>query len=97
MKWRKVKKQFKKTKHRYLGVLMCATDQTGNTVYCIVNDVLIAPDGCGKVNYQFCLEPIQEKVFIPKFEEEPKSDGFSFSMDFELKTPTKELRKLLEL
>ena len=99
MKWRKVKKQFKKDKHKYLGLNLVAQDSTGMNVGMVVSDVKIRPAGGKQVYYDFEAEPIQSKLWVPR--EEPKgyysNHEFSATFDITIDTPTKDLKKLLNM
>lgn len=108
MKWRKVKKQFKKNKHKYNGITVFAQTEGNISLECnktfTITDVIISPAGGKKINFEFTLEPLPESasllpdeykdVEVAK-EQGAWSNGFDISFDMEFE-PSPELLKTLK-
>lgn len=105
MKWRKVKKQFKKNKGKYIGLNIVAHTEGDVSLGCnkpfTITDVKIYPAGGKKSNFEFTVEPVSESTSLlldewkdadVSKEQGAWSNGFdiSFDMTFE---PSHELLK----
>lgn len=56
MKWRKIKKLWKKKHSIFIGCTIVLTDKNGNTVTTKIKDVKIHPGGGNKIKYTFSCE-----------------------------------------
>lgn len=96
MKWRKVKKNFKKIKHTLIGQLICATDKDDNRIFMKTVDVSIRPAGGNKVAYDFKAEPWEPPV-RQQPEQVPGDKGFELNFDMPMtKENKKSIKKLIE-
>jgi len=81
MKWRKVKKDFKKKKQRLTGLFISYQEcNFGMAGYAVVEDVKITPAGGKRVNYEFIAKPRpipDETMLMPDIDNE----GFSLSYE----------------
>lgn len=108
MKWRKVKKQFKKNKEKYIGLNIVAHTEGDVSLGCnkpfTITDVKIYPAGGKKSNFEFTGEPVPESTsLLPEEwrdtdvakEQWALSKGFDISFDMEFE-PSPELLKTLK-
>ena len=108
MKWRKVKKQFKKNKHQYKGMTVFVQTEGNVSLGCnkpfTIADVRISPAGGKKMNFEFTAEPLPESTsLLPEGwkdadvakEQGAWSNGFDISFDMEFE-PSPELLKTLK-
>ena len=91
MKWRKVKKKFKKEKPTMIGRIMCATHKNGSQFWMKITDIRIYPSGGNKVRYDYTAKPY-EPPQTPQY----SSNGNGFSLTFDVSVETKQIKKLLK-
>ena len=93
MKWRIVKKKFKKTKPRLIGTIMCAETKSGQYYYMKVKDVKIKPGGGKRTKYEVTADP-----YTPPEQAGYSNKGYnlSFNVDVSTKKAKKQIRKLID-
>ena len=109
MKWRKVKKRFKKNKGKYKGMTVIAQTEGNVSLDCkkqfTITDVKIFPAGGKKIDFEFTAEPSSESTsLLPNEwkdadvakEQGAFSKGFDISFDMPLETPSPQLLKILK-
>lgn len=77
MKWRKIKKKFKKVKPTMIGRIMCATGKDGSRFWMKIAGVKIYPAGGNKLRYDYTAEPYEP----PQMQHSSKEQGFSLTFN----------------
>lgn len=97
MKWRKVKKRFKK--HDLPRMMKLSFFEEESNTFLTVLNVKIKPAGGKKVDYVFRTKATDSPVYHKEDfirEPEEKPNGFSHSMSFSMNVPdSKKLKKLI--
>lgn len=92
MKWRIVKKKFKKNKPGLIGTIMCAETKSGQYCYMKVKDVRIKPGGGKRVKYEVTADP-----YTPPEQADYSNKGYdlSFNLDISTKKAKRQIRELI--
>ena len=103
MKWRKVKKLFKKNKGKYIGLCVTATQKDGRTIDAIINDVRIYPEHGKRCGMQFDAtpqfwKPVEDVInqYEQEYERVHSNHGFSVSCEMSLEKPSPKILKTLK-